>query len=401
MNAELAGLTGHIAPNPTKRRSSLMTIKDIYIKNLRGLRDFKMEGARTFNLLVGPSELGKTTVLEGIAIATSVFDSCIRVNRLRGASINNEFDARSALETLFHKLSPEPIRLGLRVNSDICSGDYMLNKSIVAESINRTVSYKEASLDEKIHANSKTLLENFNGLRAKTTISENIEGEVIHKALLDKDGFEHKPVEIAKPLRIKRDGSFFDMKKLELSNLAEESHTYFLPHNNVATAIKIATKYKKKDFIIKALRRINPSIADFALSEDPQPLVDIGLSKMVPIHILGDGAKSILSTLGHLCHPAIKIYLIDELALGLYYRSQPALLKSMMLMAKQENKQIFATTHNADILLALKQILDEEESLREDAVCFSFLRDKEGNIKAIPYDYEGIRHGIENDLEIR
>ena len=377
-----------------------MPIKDIHIENFRGLRDFKMEGARMFNLLVGPSELGKTTVLEGIAIATSDFDSCIGVNRMRGASINNEFDARNALATLFHKLSPDPIRLGLRLNSDSC-GDYMLNKSIVAELMNRVVSYNEVSLDEKIHANSKVSLENFNGLCAKTTISGNIEGEFINKVLLDKNGFEHKPVEVAKPLRIKRDGNFFDMEDSERINLGAESHSYFLRHNDVATAVKIATEYKKKAFIIEALQRINRRIADFATTTDPQPLVDIGLFKMMPIHILGDGAKSILSTLGHLCHPAIKIYLIDELALGLYYRSQKSLLKSMLLMAKEENKQIFATTHSADILLALKQVLDEEKSLREDAVCFSFLRNKEGNIKAIPYDYEAIRHGIENDLEIR
>ena len=354
-----------------------------------------------FNLLVGPSELGKTTVLEGIAISALSLDLCLGVNRLRGASIENEIDARSALATLFHNLSPEPIRLGLRVNSDICSGDYMLNRSIVAESMNRIVSYKEASLDEKIHANSKTLLENFNGLHAKTTISGNIEGEFINKVALDKDGFEHKPLEIKQPLRIQRDGNFSNMEDSEISNLDKESHSYFLRHNDVATAIKFATEYKKKAFIIEALQRINPQIEDFSVVADSQPLVDIGLSKMVPIHILGDGATRILSTLGHLCHPAIKIYLEDELALGLYYRSQPALLKSILLMAKQENKQIFATTHNADILLALKQVLDEEESLREDAVCFSFLRNKEGNIKAIPYDYEAIRHGIENDLEIR
>ena len=378
-----------------------MPIKDIHIKNLRGLRDFKMEGARMFNLLVGPSELGKTTVLEGIAISALSLDLCLGVNRLRGASIENEIDARSALATLFHNLSPEPIRLGLRINSDICSGDYMLNRSIVAESMNRIVSYKEASLDEKINTNSKTPLENFNGLRADITLSGNIEGEVIHRAVLEKNGFEHKPVEVAKPLRIKRDGNFFDMEDSEKSNLYEENYPFFLRHNDVATAVKIATEYKKKAFIIEALQRINRRIADFATTTDPQPLVDIGLFKMMPIHILGDGAKSILSTLGHLCHPAIKIYLEDELALGLYYRSQKALLKSILLMAKEENKQIFATTHNADILRALKQVLDEEESLREDAVCFSFLRNKEGNIKAIPYDYEGIRHGIENDLEIR
>ena len=377
-----------------------MPIKDIHIENLRGLRDFKMEGARMFNLLVGPSELGKTTVLEGITIAALGLDSCLGVNRMRGASINNEFDARSALETLFHKLSPDPIRLGFRVSSDICS-DYTINKILFAELMNRVVSYNEVSLDEKNHANSKNLLENFNGLCAKTTISGNIKGELINKVVLDKNGFEHKEVEIKQPLRIQRDGNFSDMEDSEISNLDAEVETFFLRHNDATVAIKIATKYKKKDFIIKALRRINLSIADFALSEDAQPLVDIGLPKMVPMHILGDGAMSILSTLGHLCHPDLKIYLIDELALGLYYRSQKALLKSMLLMAKEENKQIFATTHSADILLALKQVLDEEESLREDAVCFSFLRNKEGNIKAIPYDYEAIRHGIENDLEIR
>ena len=401
MNAEPAGLTGHFAPNPTKRRSSLMPIKEIHIENFRGLRDFKMEGARMFNLLVGPSELGKTTVLEGITIAASILDSCLGVNKMRGASIENESDVRNALATLFHNLSPDPIRLGLCLNSDICSGDYMLNRSIVAESMNRIVPYNEVSLDEKIHANSKVSLDNFNGLHAETIFSRNIKGKLINRVMLSKNGFEHNKPEFVEKLHIKRNGSFSAMEDSEISNLGGESHPFFLRHNDATTAIKVATEYKKKAFIIEALQRINRRIADFAVVADSQPLVDIGLSKMVPIHILGDGATRILSTLGHFCHPAIKIYLEDELATGLYYRSQPSLLKSILLMAKEENKQIFATTHSADILLALKQVLDEEESLREDVVCFSFLRNKEGNIKAIPYDYEAIRHGIENDLEIR
>ena len=400
MNAELAGLTRHFAPNPTKRRSSLMPIKDIHIKNLRGLRDFKMEGARMFNLLVGPSELGKTTVLEGVAIVALGLDLCLGVNRMRGASINNEFDARSALATLFHKLSPDPIRLELGFNSDIC-GDYMLNKSIVAELINRVVSYNDPSLDEKIHANSKVSLDNFNGLCDKTTFSGNIKGEYTNRVMLSKQGFEHNKPEFVEGPRIKRDGNFFDMEDSEVSNLDKESRSCFLRYTDATTAINIATEYKKKAFIIEALQRINRRIADFATTADPQPLVDIGLSKMVPIHILGDGAKSILSILGHLCHPDLKIYLIDELALGLYYRSQKSLLKSMLLMAKEENKQIFATTHSADILHALKQVLDEEESLREDAVCFSFLRDKEGDIQATPYDYEELRHSLEHNFDIR
>ena len=66
-----------------------------------------------FNLLVGPSELGKTTVLEVSPFLHQILIRALALIDCGGASINNEFDARSALATLFHKLSPDPIRLGL------------------------------------------------------------------------------------------------------------------------------------------------------------------------------------------------------------------------------------------------------------------------------------------------
>lgn len=74
---------------------------------------------------------------------------------------------------------------------------------------------------------------------------------------------------------------------------------YLNPKFDFTTSIDgLVNVIKNKDeaFIVNALRLIEPNIKDFVLSQN-EVLVDIGLDKRIPINMMGDGARKILSIL--------------------------------------------------------------------------------------------------------
>ena len=92
----------------------MQSISSIFIDNFRGLRDFRMEGAQMFNLLVGPSEIGKTTVLEAIELTSfGELGGVNFLNQLRGARIENERDVIVAAASFFHNFRPTPISMAI------------------------------------------------------------------------------------------------------------------------------------------------------------------------------------------------------------------------------------------------------------------------------------------------
>ena len=198
----------------------------------------------------------------------------------------------------------------------------------------------------------------------------------------------------------------FDLKKGDVA-LNEDTITAILPmsyiHNHpleLYDAIRAVVLQKKKEIVLNALKKINPKIEDLGIvGEDLY--IDIGLDINMGIHITGSGVREAISTIGNLCAPQINIHLIDEIGKGIYHRSLKGYLKALLHFAKEQNKQIFATTHSKDILIALKKVAEEDESMREEIMCYALARDKYGDVNTYPYDYEEFQSCIDDDMEIR
>lgn len=376
-------------------------ITEVRIDNFRGLRDFRLEGARMFNLLVGPNEIGKTSVLEAICLLsmTGGTQDFVRINRMRGANIQNQTTATAAVASMFHNFRPSPISLGMTFIPNEKFGSMRVSVEVLPFLGDKVVSYKEMTADAIDASGESSLFGQFN--RLKRTID--VSGPVIargHSILhLDSDDVRNAPFEVEQVLsRSGKNGETLPLSAEETE--IAKCNMYYLRHNDPLTAMAMALENKKKDAIIEVLKDIDPQIADFSLLPDA-PHVDIGLNKTVSMHITGDGVRAVLSTLGHLCSQEYNVYLEDEMGMGIYYARQKTFLRAILRFARMEGKQIFAATHSKDVLTALKDVLAEEDDLREDATVFSFLRDKRGMVRAVPYLYEEIDHCISSGMEIR
>lgn len=375
--------------------AGMSVISGISIDNFRGLRDFQLKGARQFNLLVGSSEIGKTSVLEAINLLSvaSHMGNCLDTNRFRGAVIGDQHDAALAVASLFHNFRLSTITLSATINGAL--GEVNAKAEFAPFMSGKEVSQNGGDI-LGIQHNDLTKAGVFNALKRTVEFTGAVSGKG-HQFLNLQDNAGAEPYIGENPI----------VRTAKKTALSGEDlvpllwGTLLVRAPSLQVAVREATRHKKKDAVLEVIRKINPQIADFAPDGDKLPLVDIGLDKMVSSHILGDGVRRVLGMLGNLCHKDYRVHLEDDIGAGVSVDSQVPFFRAALRFAKQEGKQIFATTHNKDILVALKEVLAEDDDLREDVAVFSLMRNKHKKITATPYFHEDIDRCIKNGVEIR
>jgi AAA15 family ATPase/GTPase len=90
--------------------------------------------------------------------------------------------------------------------------------------------------------------------------------------------------------------------------------------------------------------------------------------------------------------------LIDEIENGLHYSAYKLLWKSLLVFSRQNDVQLFITTHNIETLSCLKSVLEEceFENMRDYSKAFAISK-----TVAYKYSFEGFKTDIENDIELR
>lgn len=159
-------------------------------------------------------------------------------------------------------------------------------------------------------------------------------------------------------------------------------------------------KNKDEDFIINALRLIEPRIKDFVLSQN-EVLVDIGLEKRIPINMMGDGARKILSILTSIYECKNGMVLIDELSNGFHYSVMKGLWRSIISVAQKNNVQIFATTHDLDSIKGLRDAAVSCKEYGNSIACFKLQSVKNAELKSYQYSLDSVDYSLTQDIEIR
>ena len=257
----------------------MQSISSIFIDNFRGLRDFRMEGAQMFNLLVGPSEIGKTTVLEAIELTSfGELGGVNFLNQLRGARIENERDVIVAAASFFHNFRPTPISMEITTIPNDAFGGMLFKMEVVPVKGNDVISHNGAR-GTKITNPFLTGLDQFNGLKCSAEIS----GAVIAKGhkFMHPQGRDMLSEEYKMEQNIAHAGEAGGgalLSQEEINNIRWAS--YLVRHPMPAVAVNMAMVNKKKDAVIEILRMINPHIKNIATIGDTA-YIDIGLEQMV------------------------------------------------------------------------------------------------------------------------
>lgn len=340
----------------------------IEIERFRGIRHASIEGFKQINLFFGKNNCGKSSLLESLFLASGLSNPLlpIRVNVMRGYSKARLND----LKLDFYNLdTSRPIHIRTE-NEEKRDLDISLfeqsqnNVSINADDNNILSNVQEGKyglkFDFKVngrHYESQIRFDSANSTEATSIVSD----------------------QYAESLRC----------------------TYLSPKydfNASIQGLKNILQNKDEHFIVEGLKIIEPRVTDFIFA-DNEMLVDIGLAKRIPVNMMGDGARKIVSLLTAVYDCKDGALLVDEISNGFHYSVMGSLWKVLINAAVRNNTQLFVTTHDNDSIKGLRNAaLNEFDDI---VAAFKLLKTSDDELKAYHYSLESLDYSINQEIEVR
>lgn len=341
--------------------------KKIEIERFRGIKDAVIGDFKRVNLFFGRNNCGKSSLLDALFLATGLSNPLlpINVNVMRGYNKTRLKD----LELNFYNLdSAQPIHICVE-NKEKRNIEISL-----FENNKRDVSFDTNTID--IHSN---VIEGKYGLKFNFEIND--------------ESFES---ELRFDLSTTTNTIDFPKKYVESLRCIYLTPKY--DFNTSIQGLENILKNKDEDFIIEGLRFIEPRVKDFIFTEEGI-FVDIGIEKRIPINMMGDGVRKIVSLLTVIYDCRDGIVLIDEISNGFHYSVMSNLWNVIIKAAIKNNTQLFITTHDYD---SIKGLRDTALNIYDENVAtFKLLRTSDDELKALHYSLESVDYSINQEIEIR
>ncbi len=345
---------------------------NIEINRFRGIEYSKIEGLKQINLFFGKNNCGKSSLLDAIFLISGISNPKLplNVNIIRN----------------YRRLEPSDMKL------DFYSLD--MSNPIVIKAENDETRELQISVVESSSSKVNLLGEDNN---VASTDLDNKYGLVL-KYKVDEHAYESSII-----MSHSSNNSLEQRIKMPAHYKEKLTCRYLNPKYDFTTSIDgLVDVIKNKDeaFIVNALRLIEPNIKDFVLSQN-EVLVDIGLDKRIPINMMGDGARKILSILTTIYECKNGIVLIDELSNGFHYSVMKGVWRAIISVAKKNNVQIFATTHDLDSIKGLRDAAKSGEEYDDSIVCFKLQRTADYELKSYTYSLDSVDYSLTQEIEIR
>jgi AAA15 family ATPase/GTPase len=340
----------------------------IEIERFRGIKHASIEGFKQINLFFGKNNCGKSSLLESLFLASGLSNPLlpINVNFMRGYSKTRLND----LKLDFYNLDSS-LPIHIRMENEECR-DLKIN----------LIEQKQENVS--LNADDTNIL---------TTVEEGKFGLKFDFAINDKH-FESQ-------LRFDSANSNDATRIISEQYVESLRCTYLSPKYDFSASIqglKNILQNKDEHFIVEGLRLIEPGVKDFIFT-DKEMLVDIGLSKRIPVNMMGDGARKIVSLLTAVYDCKDGALLVDEISNGFHYSVMCNLWKVLINAAIRNNTQLFVTTHDVD---SIKGLRDAALKSHKDIVAtFKLLKTSDDELKAYHYSLGSLDYSINQEIEVR
>ena len=367
----------------------------VEIRRFRGLSELNLDRLGSFNLLLGANDVGKTSVLEAIFLLTGFVNLQlpIRIQGWRSLPIStfdhfmvlfHDFDPDQPIDLVGHSTGAV-VRRELKISAPYAELDLAASAPASAGSGNGS-SREPETVGESTNQSSSKIPMGRRVLRYDATVQPR-QGE---------------PSSFSATLRMEGD-------QLHVENVGNPGNQqtilarYVSPRPGYdARAIGDLIVRKQATDLVRYLTVINPRIQDVAASGDIAYL-DIGLDRMVPLNVFGSGMVRATSILSHCMLGNERILLVDELENGLHHAALRPLLQALLVLSRDRDVQVFATTHSLTVLESLLDVLGDDglSEHRPTTNCFTLQRDHKGRVQPYRYEYTQLEHCVRQGIEIR
>jgi AAA15 family ATPase/GTPase len=358
-----------------------MFFKHIAIHNFRGIESLKISNIKQVNLIVGKNNCGKTSILETIFLLTGMSNPQLAVNihAFRDLLLTDDGDFSYLFKNCDFSTYPS-------ITGQLDSQE----RSLEFKAIYPTFTEISKQISEKRELSKEEFISN-----ASTTTEDTIKGLTLSFNINKKKKFQAE-------IKLKQ-----GQIKLSPDYKERMSASFINPRtimNDIDRRLDAILVRKDLGIIVNALKEIEPSLLDIRMGARGMVYADIGIDKLVPINIMGDGIRRILAILAAISEKKNGILLIDEIENGLHYSTLSIIWKAILKTAFDNNVQLFITTHSYECIEAMTKIYQEYEELnleRDFISLFRIDRNNKGQHRAFQYETETLLAGIEKDFEVR
>jgi hypothetical protein len=354
---------------------------NVSIENLRGITRLEAQGLRRINLIVGRNNCGKSTFLEGLFLIGAATDPLLThtLGLLRGQQWTSA--APDVIwRPLFHNLEPKtPIRFKWDWPGELLARNLEISAACDPQAPNGT---GKATL-QGIGSGSTRQDFPISSITFRYTTGD---GECLETKA------RANPVSSTVDATSRMREDFYPTTLLSarfLRGQIEDLHRF-----------SALVKKKQEGDVLSALRLIEPSLERVEVVSEPggpSIYLDLGHDALVPLAVCGEGIVRLFSIIIELTASRNGVLLIDEIDNGLHYTVMPRLWQLLGELTEKYDVQIFATTHNEEIVRSALESL-----MREGGPLGLFRIDRRGEQHVmVSYDDEAMQAVLETHFEVR
>jgi len=383
-------------------------IDSIEIRNYRNLKELKINSFARVNLITGKNNVGKSSLLEAIAIYVSKADLSMLYELLneRGEYYNQPDKSNNFLgtnektlssifsdrKTSYNKENGVIIRIKERGNSETTNALHMHFVYYIEESNpqieNGSKIFSTGHKIKIIDEGSYDDIVNYN-------LADYHIGFVI-ELVMGMGGRVFLSLESANPL--------LQNYKIPVVNNIQFIRTRNIEKENNGKLWDSVTLTPKEEYVIDALKIIEPNTERIAFIDDSsvqrRPIIKLkNNNNLFPIKSMGDGINRIFTIILAMVNAENGYLLIDEFENGLHHTVQTKLWEIIFKLSERLNVQVFATTHSNDSIRSFEQVLNS----KDDKTLGKFIRldYKKGQIRETELGADDLEVVVDHNIEMR
>ena len=352
-------------------------IRNIEIKNFRGIDHLKIDDLSRVNILLGQNSSGKSSVLECLLLMMGMSNPDLpqTVNSIRSRNYSSFAD----LGYMFHNY------------------DIKVKPEISSELFDSTKRHLSLNLTYVFDGQSQAGLQNGQIPTSETKTFLNT-----LKMLFDVEiGQQKNTYECT--LTANQQGLISNKKLAE--GYLEKNSVAFLPADlaagNPANDLIELIKRRLKDTVTERLKNFDSRITTLEILNNVAYVGLEGIDQLLAVNMQGDGLRRYLNIVAASANPMNNILLIDEIENGLHYSAYKKLWEAVFSLATATNKQVFVTTHSKETLHSLSEMLEEHTEYQQEMRLYTLAKTLMKGHQAYKYTYEGLSGACENDVELR
>jgi AAA15 family ATPase/GTPase len=326
------------------------------VENFKRFKSFELNDLGQFNLIVGDNNIGKTSVLEALLFNK---DSLHFVNNLFNAlkfrKIKNSF-VYGDIEFYVNKKNTE----GGRIHHILFQYRYQNSD-------------KTETIDIEINKDKRLLL--------------------FHKKpIIDND----REFSLGEGVSMYGD---LNLPFIPFYKGHDEDLTNFYPTLQESRTLKMN--------FINSLKVIIPEIIDIEPSsrKDSNQLLiyQSNIDSSIPLALFGDGALKLFRLLAEIAINKGRRLMIDEIDTGIHYSRFKEFWRIVLLTAKQNDVQLFMTTHNEECIKYFVEVLQESglSDLQPKAKAIALVGLKDMSVKAYTYPFDHLEANLTVGNDVR